>query len=652
MSKYPDLKSYLQVNYKDLMQNAIQELVNNKYDGNGFHSINVLSLCKHEIDNLEVRALTCHDDIGPRINMDVGVAVDIVELGLGTTRYESSRKKHWFTVSLQGVLKDGLSNVQVLETSEIYNGKFQKENALNQFLVPYIHTDDLEAIADDFWEFYCKDAVSFGYRFPVEHFIWDNQIDVQEADLPDNCLGRMYFKKAKAVTYHISPFKPHSDPVRIEMEINPGTILISHQRYFLGNEGTHLLTIAHEIIHWHLHQKYFKLLELLDSENSMMSCDIEPCVYDDNMTPAQKAHWFAEWQANALAIRIVMPRELAKKALQESWDMLPPSTPLVYAVEETLKKVAKLFGVSEFVAKQRARQLGFDFVDGAFVRVDGKTYPPFIFKKNTLVQHQTFLIDQAGYEKLYRSSTDFSSLIDSGKFIYLGYVTCINDPKYIDVEQLGQNIRLVLSSYARQHADECCLVYSWQGKTELKDQFEFYGQAFLCKEVSADSYVEHSYDAEFNKNRVQTAEDLASEAIKSINAMMESSKISQEVDRCNTFAEALKYHMKRKKISVETLAERSGLSDTTIKKYRSGDVNPPIENVMAVCIGLNLLKDYSYRLLKVAGYWIGAMNPQSCAYRLLIEQHSDSNLNYWNEILDALHLPHIPNQKNQRKAEK
>ena len=653
MSKYPDLKSYLQVNYKDLMQNAIQELVNNKYDGNGFHSINVLSLCKHEIDNLEVRALTCHDDIGPRINMDVGVAVDIVELGLGTTRYESSRKKHWFTVSLQGVLKDGLSNVQVLETSEIYNGKFQEENALDQFLVPYIRSDDLEDIAEDFLEFYCKDAVYIGYCFPAQHFIYNNHIDIQEADLPDNCLGRMYFKKSKATVYQTLPFEHCPDPVRVEnYEIQPGTILISHQRYFLGSEGTHLLTIAHEIIHWYLHQKYFKLLELLDSENLMMSCDVAPCIYDDNMSSAQKAHWFAEWQANALAIRIVMPRELAKKALQESWDMLPPSTLLVHTVEKTLNKVASLFGVPPFVAKQRARQLGFDLADGAFIRVDGETYPPFIFKENTLDLHQTFLIDQAGYEKLYRTNPDFASLIDSEKFIYLGYVVCINDPKYIDVDPFRFQVRLVLSTYAQEHADECCLVFSWQGKTKLKEQFEFYGQAFLCKEVSADSYVEHSYDAEFNKNRVQTAEDLASEAIKSIKAMMESSKISQEVDRCNTFAEALKYHMKRKKISVETLAERSGLSDTTIKKYRSGDVNPPIENVMAVCIGLNLLKDYSYRLLKVAGYWIGATNHQSFAYRLLIEQHSDSNLNYWNEILDALHLPHIPNQKNQRKAEK
>lgn len=648
MSKYPDLKSYLQVNYKDLMQNAIQKLVNNKYDGNGFHSINVLSLCKHEIDNLEVRSLTCHDDIGPRINMDVGVAVDIVELGLGTTRYESSRKKHWFTVSLQGVLKDGLSNVQVLDTSEIYGGKFKKENAVNQFLVPYIRSDQLEDIADDFRKCYIS-SEHIGYQFPVGRFIKDNDIDVQEADLPDDCLGRIYFKKSKAIVYPRSSFKTCSDSE--EIEINPGTVLISHQRYFLGNDGTHLLTIVHEIVHWHFHENYFRLLELLDSENLMTSCDVEPCNYNDKMSPAQKAHWFAEWQANALAIRIAMPRELVKKALQESYRDLPPSILPVNAVEEILKNVAKLFGVSQFVAKQRVRQLDFDAVDGAFVRVDGKTYPPFIFKKNTLGQHQSFLIDQASYKKLYRTNSDFSLLIDSGKFIYLGYVTCINDPKYIEVEQLGQEVRLVLSSYAREHAEECCLVYSWRGKTRLKKKFEFYGQAFLCKDVSADSYVEHSYDKNFNEKCLQTAEDISLEVDKYMKAMDAHNKTLNELSKYTTFAEALKYHMERKKISVEVLAERSGLSDTTIKNYRSGEVNPPIENVMAVCIGLNLSKVYSFNLLEFADYSIDRDSPRNRAYKFLLD-YSDGTLEQWNQILDFFHQPHIPNKRNQRKTEK
>lgn len=83
MAKYPDLKSYLQANYTDILGQKIQQFIDKNYDGSGFHSINVLSLCKYEVENLEVKTLTCHDDIGPRIKMAVGVAADIVDLGLG-----------------------------------------------------------------------------------------------------------------------------------------------------------------------------------------------------------------------------------------------------------------------------------------------------------------------------------------------------------------------------------------------------------------------------------------------------------------------------------------------------------------------------------------------------------------------------------------
>jgi hypothetical protein len=72
MAKYPDLKSNLQSNYKDLLTSEVQKFVDGNYDGGGFHSFNVLSLLKHKIENLEVKALTCHEISYLKIRMDVG----------------------------------------------------------------------------------------------------------------------------------------------------------------------------------------------------------------------------------------------------------------------------------------------------------------------------------------------------------------------------------------------------------------------------------------------------------------------------------------------------------------------------------------------------------------------------------------------------
>lgn len=647
MAKYPDLKSYIQANYIELLVDEVQKFVDKSYDGNGFHSINVLSLCKHEIDNLVVKTLSCHDDIGPRIKIDITVSADIVELGLGTKRYEADRKTRWFTVYIQANLIDGLKDVVVLDTKEFYNQHWEKESALDQFLVPYIYTADLEDQADDFISFYCSDAIYDGYKLPVYDILQALEIDYYIADLPDNCFGRMYFKESTATVYQMYPYVGE---VRVEnQKINPGTILISRQKYFLGNDGTQRLTIAHEIIHWYLHQKYFKLLALLDDDVDMMSCEVEPNHYDENMMLAQKAHWFAEWQANALAIRIAMPQELVVNAFYEARKAAHPYHFTGELVEDILRRVAELFDVPIFAIKQRARQLGFDDADGAFVYVDGKHYEPFWFTEGMLAQHQTFVINRTGYEGVYLKNADFADLIDSGKFIYLGYVVCINDSKYVTIDFSYGAARFTLTDYAREHADECCLVFSWQSTSYLKDEYEFYGQAYLSKEVNAEYYVEHKYDKDFNSKCVQTADSIK-EAVAVYNAAYKAEKqilINMMSNGYDSFADALIYHMDRKKITVDDLVERSGLSDTTIKNYRAGKVpQPPIENVMAVCIGLNLSKVLALDLLSKASYQLGE-NPRDVAYKFLLD-YSDGTLYQWNLILDAFGQPNIPNIRNQK----
>lgn len=589
MAKYPDLKSYLQENYIELFTSEIQKFVDGNFDGGGFHSINVLSLLKHKIENVEVKALTCHDAPGPIVKMDVGLSADIVELGLGTKEYEADRKCRWFTVYLQGILRDGLVDVQVLDVKEFHNGKFEKESALDQFLVPYIYTATLEETADDFTEFYCCDAVYDGYKLPVAHILDAFEIKYYLADLPDNCFGRMYFRRATATVYETVPYVGE---VKKENEIiEPGTMLISRDKYYLGSDGTQRLTIAHEIIHWYLHQKYFKLLALLDDQSDMMSCEVEPSRYEESMTMAQKAHWYAEWQANALAIRIAMPLALMRDAFAEISATEDKNQFPGDIVENALCKIAEMFDVPKFAAKQRARQLGLEAADGAFLYVDRRWYEPFVFENGNLDQHQTYVIDRAGYERIYNNNADLAQLIDSGKYIYLGYVVCINDPKYITVDFIGNRAELKLSDYAREHADECCLKFSFKSTSYLREM---------------------------------------------------------QQKRLNAFWEVLTYHMDRKNITVEQLAERSELSDTTIKNYRAGKKTPPIENVMAVCIGLNLPRVYSEHLLKTCSYTLGN-SPRDRAYNLCLD-YSEGTITQWNMILEKCHQPGIPDRRNQKTA--
>ena len=259
-------------------------------------------------------------------------------------------------------------------------------------------------------------------------------------------------------------------------------------------------------------------------------------------------------------------------------------------------------------------------------------------------------------KKLYHNNCDFAELIDSGKYVYLGYVVCINDPKYIVADFSGGGAKLKLSDYARENADECCLKFDFRSTSylrELQDKYEFYGESYLSKEVKADYYVEHTYDKYFNHKCVQTADQIAKEVAAYNAAQDQEKQVRKEMasQGCDTFAESLKYHMKRKNVKVEELAERSGLSDTTIKNYRSGAIPyPPIENVMAVCIGLNLHRPYCIDLLGTANYQVDKDDPRSRAYRFLLD-YTDGTLDQWNMILDQFGQQHIPYQRNQKIAE-
>lgn len=645
---YRDLKDYIQKNYEQLLQTAIEDFVNRKHDGRGFHSFGVLSLLTEKVENVEVKALACHDDIGPLIKIDVHTSADIVSKGLGTTYYEADRKKRWFTVYLRAVLKDKLENVEVLDVDEFYPGKFDKESALDQYLLPYVYKADLEDLADDFTDFYCCDAKYDGYKLPVDHILDEFEIKCYEADLPDNCFGRVYFRASQATVYENIP---NAGEVREEnKEIDPGTILISRDKYFLGNYGTKRLTIAHEIIHWYMHKKYFDLLALLDSDADEMSCETEPSYYDDSMPLAQKAHWFAEWQANALAIRIAMPKDLTVKAVHEARAEARQQTFTGDLVEEIIRMVSDKFDVPRYAAKQRLRQLGWDGVDGAFVYVDGMHYPSFWFSEGILDEHQSFVIDRKSYEKLYETDPEFAELINSGRYLYLGYVVCRSNSKYVTVDFTSGKAEFRLLPYAREHADECCLIFNWKSTSYLKDEYEFYGQAYLSREVTAENVIEYSYDKNFNANYKQTQEAINEEAAKYNAALDEGVRVKIDMMQkgCNTFADALIYHMDRKNIGIDDLVERTGLSDTTIKNYRSGKTIPQIDNVMTVCIGLNLSRDLALDLIKKANCSIEADTRQNRAYRMCLD-YTDGTIDQWNMILDAFHVPHLPNLRNQNK---
>ena len=647
---YSDFKSYIQDHYKDVLKSQIFKFVNKNHDAHGFHSINVLSLCEQKVDNVEVKTMLCHDDIGPYIKMDIHCAADIVMMGLGKSEYEASRKTRWFTVYVRAILKNGLHDFTPQYVEEYGPGKFEIEGALDEYLIPYISTDMLEEQADDFTYFYCKDAIYMdGWRIPVESILPEMGIEYYEAPLPDNVFGRMYFQEAEVDVVEYTPYMIQrvthkKEKSIIKRKINPGTMLISDTNSFMGDVGNYWNTVAHEIVHWEKHQKFFEILKLLNVDEKSLSCSVTPDMSPENLTGVQKAIWWAEWQANALAPRYIMPRELFIQVFNRVYEARSTMVRFQHGevLEKTLEEMSNLFSVSKYAVKTRAIQLGLDTADGVFLYVDHEYYYPISYPQGTLGKNQTFIVDKKSAEKIIRENENLRDLVEKGLIVYTGCVFCINDEKYIRVSKDPRH-DFELTQYAIDHVDECCFIFNREFKHSCDGNgLELYSTFYLSREVSASPYVEAHYNPKFKHN--QTIEQIAKELELKRKEKAKLDKIKKDIYQMS-FSDTFKYHRERRKISYKMLADRTELSETILKCYANGSKSPTLENMMAIFIGLNLHPELCYDLLQKEGKQLVENGPNAYrddVYRTLINDHTDGNLEQWNLILKAAKLDPIP----------
>lgn len=601
---YTDFKSYIQEKYGCVLQKAIAEFVNEMHDGRGFHSINVLPLCKQKIENIKVKSLRCHSDVYPLIKIEINLVADIVMMGLGIKNYQADCKQHWFTVTVQARLKNGLHDMTILDVGEYYGGTFDKEDALDEYLIPYIYAEDLENIADDFTEFYCQDAIYDGWKMPIQHVLEEMNIEYYNADLPSDEFGRMYFKPAVEVVEerHFYP-RMYDFTKSVSKKLRPGTMLISKNHSFMGSVGSHCNTIAHEIIHWELHQNFFEILSLLNQDALKMSCKVTPNIYPDTLQGVEKAVWWAEWQANALAPRILMPRILFDVIFPKiiSEKMRTPHFTLGNVMEDALIAVADCFDVSRYEAKLRALQRGYKCAEGCFLHVDGRYIPPYAFDPNALGDYQTFLMDEKNFERLYENYESFAALFESGAFVYLGYLVCINDEKY--VKSLGANKGYELTQYGLDHVDECCLKFN--RRYELNKSFgDYYNMCYLCQNINAAAFSE---TRDIDDEDMQDKKEQAAERHKLKEEGIRVTKILRGLP--SSFSGTLDAHMKRLdaynpktgrqgKFTNMILANRTGLSEDYISQLRNDVTRVSLETVCALCIGMHLHPILSMDLIK------------------------------------------------------
>lgn len=627
---YKSFKEYIEVNYYDLLRTEIEGYVQKHHDGQGFHSLNVLSLLKQNVENLQVMSLSCRSDAGPRIEIDAHVKSVIVSKGLGTSDYVADRKTRWFTVYMKAVLRNGLHRVEAISVDEYYGGIFDKENALDAYLVPYISTDQLEDLADDFTQFWCEKEFYNGVGSPLKKMLKALDLDWHLSELPPGEMGRMYFRE-KEETYeewYLLPGRKVPKIEKVTKPVPPGTMLISKDYYFINGYGSRADTISHEIVHWDKHQLFFEVLALLNEEEKNLYCASEPVRSPEGLEGIAEARWWAEWQANALAPRYLMPRWIFKDLLDERIEKYRYDERLTkgQVLECALGEIASLFELTVYEVKLRAMQLGYKQAEGTFLRYKGHEQPAFSFNPDALGDYQTFILDGRNGSRLCEEDARFDELMDNGRFVYTGCVVCINDPLYVyKTDEPGYPQGYALTDYALEHVDECCIKFTRHYSQNNRYE-EYYNECYLSNDVNSESFTESkTIEYEDNQNVLEQEKELdiideEGERVMKILAALPTS-----------FPLTLDAHMKRlkteegKRMTNLEMAMRTGLSDVYIGRLRKNeDEHPSPEVIFGICAALHMHPMFSDDLVEKAMGHYPRSRYGGFAYYLLHNHYKES----------------------------
>lgn len=641
--KYDTFAAYLEdVYYNQIFSKIKSYLFNNK--GRLDLSTSVVPDPSYvELSDFKIMGVNFHESDTDRIECKVTVRAEIEISGRGRRDYESDSTECWISIPLSATLRNGLQQVNFGYASEYSRELFRAEDALTKYLVPYIYAKDLDKHAERFLEKYCPRALEEPMPLPIKEIVENMGLTVYHAPLPDGIFGRTYFNDA-----NVEVFTNKTCSETEDRTICPGTILVNPDVVFMRNIGSTNNTVIHECVHWDKHYKFFELQKLLNPDIQAISCAVVEDYKKKSNELEDELSWM-EWQANALAPKILIPAKTGKAKLSEILNRLHRAyrghLRDGYVMELAISEFADFFKVSTTSAKIRAVELGFEQAAGVFNFVDGKNYPPFSFKKGSLKKGQTFVIDRNNIiiESLF--NPDLAEDFKAGRFIHAGGLFVINDPKYVNIVE---DTEPTLTDYALEHVDECCLVFDRTTRVSNHYDDSFYRICFLCRDADSKSFVEAKFNPKEGKN-----EDIQKRAREMAAIAAEAKRVSDILAEVpSSFCGTLDYHVKRRGYTNEKMEERTGISSRMIQDYRNKkDAKPTLQSVLALCIGLNLHPSFSYDLINKAGYNIMAANEEYLIYRYLIDNHHMENIYMWNAKLQDAGIPQqLPKNGNKMTA--
>lgn len=573
-------KNYLDENYYDDIFNAIKS----KFYGSW------------QLEEININKIYVYD----RYNLDF-FCICIVDATISNSNSNFSNEKNIsYKVTFDGVFTDN--------SVDCFNFKAEKndfilkkeDNYMDNSFVPHISSDEYENVAIAFLNKYYPE---YKQNQPIVISELLNRIGLK-LEYRNLSKGKKIFGIICLSDCHIKSYKDILSSEETIEEAKSGIIFVDELSQTLYSSGQNSInfTIIHECVHWFLHRKYFLFNKITDNTSNAVVCNVDGAI--NNFNYSKELEWI-EMQANKIAARILLPKnEVTNNYYKFIRDNEGSDEAEKLAL--SVKQLSDFYGVSIATIKIRLMELGNNELAGIYECFDNRYIEPYYFKQK---DNETISYSISEYDVLvnYWMNSEFAELIDSGKYIYVDYHLCINDKKYLIIED---NV-IRLSAYARNKIELCCIPFNYKYEFKGNTSYSIKDFAFCRKNTASDKLtIQVNYDKNKDISN-ETNPDLLNPVF--VETLNELKKLP------GSFTETLKMLMQNRNVTTEELSGTSGASVDNIGRLRQKeDADAKVETIIAICIGLKLYPDLSFDLLAKKGFNLERKTQENIAYRYIL----------------------------------
>lgn len=573
-----------------------------------------------EFDNFELYKINYEIINNCELNLEIIVIANVIVRQYIKGEMEVDTKTKFVSVYAEVELDAGIKNFRIYNT-EFKSDQYKKSRnlKLSKDWVPYIRKKDFDDIAEKFLRKYYPQTLTQPTPVPVETIVSEMGLSIHQEKLTiDNSVfGKMVFKDTDVEVIE--------DEQLISKHFNKGSILVDKDVVFKRNVGSYNNTVIHECVHWELHKVFHEVKMVLDKDHSQVSSWTEENLADSSMWTS--LDWM-EWQANGIAPRILMPKVQTRIKIRELFQTLTLVNPDISRselVQEVVDNLATFFEVSRQAAKIRMIDLGFKEANGVYNYLDDRYMRNFAFELEAFDNGSSYTITSNDLCFEYCFNESFRQIIDRNKFMYVDNHLCLKDKKFIYMTKDGP----IMTDYAYEHMDECCLIFKVKSKNFTSISNETYYDYVLNRGVTKESEIKADFvDILQNPSLM--------DQLPPLDMMKLGKKISELLKELPfEFSGTLRSHRKRKNCTQPFLAKLVGITERTLRDYETLEDNlPRLELTLSFCFALKLRPELSDDMIKKAGHQL-TISPPHQVYKMLLSTSYYKPLSEINSILQA-----------------